>query len=163
MDSSQYVFSLNARKSNFVIFHRYQKRLDHEVILNIFDYDSDELVSLDQKTYIKYLCVFLDSNLKSKSICLIFFALYRYPLCPSFFLPTASQSPCMLYFRSISTLMHNIFNYLSPCNISNLSYSASEIHTYNTRYSSELCAWVTSTQNIPGYSIKSVLFLDVAR
>ena len=36
---------------NFVISHSYQKKLDHhEVILKIFDYDSNEFVSLEVKT-----------------------------------------------------------------------------------------------------------------
>ena len=34
---------------NFVISHPYQKKLDHEVILKIFDYDSNEFVSLELK------------------------------------------------------------------------------------------------------------------
>ena len=45
--------TLNAKKSIFVIFYPYQKKLDYEVILKTFDNETNEFVSLDQKTYIK--------------------------------------------------------------------------------------------------------------
>ena len=38
--------------------------------------------------------------------------------------------------QSISTLMHDVFNKLAPCNISNLFYFSRETHNYNTRFSS---------------------------
>ena len=41
----------------------------------------------------------------------------------------------MLYFKSISILMHDVFNKLSPSNISNLFDFSNEIHNYNTRFS----------------------------
>ena len=44
--------TLNAKKSNFVIFHPYQKKLDRNVILKIFDIETNDFVFLDQKTYI---------------------------------------------------------------------------------------------------------------
>ena len=34
--------AFNAKKSNFVIFRPYQKKIDHEVILKIFDIDTNE-------------------------------------------------------------------------------------------------------------------------
>ena len=55
--------TLNAKKSNFVIFHPYQKKLDRDVILKIFDIKTNDFVPLDQKTYIKYLGILIDSNL----------------------------------------------------------------------------------------------------
>ena len=51
---------LNAKKSNLVIFHPYQKKIDHEVILKIFDIGANEFVPLNQKTYIG---TFIDSIL----------------------------------------------------------------------------------------------------
>ena len=57
---------LNAKKSNFVIFHPYQKKLDRDVILRIFDIETHDFVLLDQKTYIKYLGILIDSNLRWK-------------------------------------------------------------------------------------------------
>ena len=45
--------TLNAKKSNFVIFHPYQKKLDRDVILKIFDIETNDFVLLDQETYIK--------------------------------------------------------------------------------------------------------------
>ena len=47
------MLNLNAKKSNIVIFHPYQKKLDRDVILRIFDIDTNEFAFLDQKTYIK--------------------------------------------------------------------------------------------------------------
>ena len=58
--------TLNAKKSNFVIFHPYQKKLDRDVILKIFDIETNDFVLLDQKTYIKYLGILIDSNLTWK-------------------------------------------------------------------------------------------------
>ena len=42
----------------------------------------------------------------------------------------------MLYFKSFSILMHDVFNKLTPCSISNLFNCLNEIHNYNTRFSS---------------------------
>ena len=58
--------TLNAKKSNFVIFHPYQEKLDRDVILKIFDFHTNEFVLLDQKTYIKYLGILIDLNLTWK-------------------------------------------------------------------------------------------------
>ena len=51
--------TLNAKKSNFVIFHPYQKKLDRDVILKIFDIETNDFVLLDQKTYITYLGILI--------------------------------------------------------------------------------------------------------
>ena len=56
----------NAKKSNFVTLHPYPKKLDRHLILKIFDIDANEFVILDQKTYIKYLGILIDSNLTWK-------------------------------------------------------------------------------------------------
>ena len=58
--------TLNAKKSNFVIFHPYQKKLDRDVMIKIFDIHTKEFVLLDQKTYIKYLGILIDLNLTWK-------------------------------------------------------------------------------------------------
>ena len=58
--------TLNGKKSNFVIFHPYQKKLDRDVMIKIFDIHTKEFVLLDQKTYIKYLGILIDSNLTWK-------------------------------------------------------------------------------------------------
>ena len=54
--------SLNVSKSNFVSFHPYQRKLDREVNLKILDNNSEQLVSLERKTYVKYLGVLIDGN-----------------------------------------------------------------------------------------------------
>ena len=45
--------TLNAKKSNFVIFHPHPKKLDRDVILRIFDIETKDFVPLDQETYKK--------------------------------------------------------------------------------------------------------------
>ena len=42
--------SLNVSKSNFVIFHPYQRKVYREVNLKIIDNNSKQLVSLERKT-----------------------------------------------------------------------------------------------------------------
>ena len=57
---------LNVSKSNVAIFHSYQHKLEREVNLKILDNNSEQLVSLELKTYMKYLGVLIDSNLSWK-------------------------------------------------------------------------------------------------
>jgi hypothetical protein len=55
--------TLNIKKSNFVIFHPYQKRLNYKPNLKVHDYKTNTLISLEQKDYVKYLGILIDSNL----------------------------------------------------------------------------------------------------
>ena len=52
--------SLNAKKSNFVIFRHYQKRIDYDVNIKIFDYSANSFVSLERKECVRYLGVLID-------------------------------------------------------------------------------------------------------
>ena len=54
------------KKSNFVIFRLYQKRIDYEENIKIFDYSANSLVSLERKECVRYLGVLIDSNLSWK-------------------------------------------------------------------------------------------------
>ena len=58
--------TLNIKKSNFIIFHPYQKKIDYQVNLRIFDNDSQTFLPSEQKSYVKYLGVLIDSNLSWK-------------------------------------------------------------------------------------------------
>ena len=58
--------SLNVKKSNFVLFRLYQKRIDYEENIKIFDYSANSLVSLERKECVRYLGVLIDSNLSWK-------------------------------------------------------------------------------------------------
>ena len=58
--------SLNVSKSKVVIFHPYQHKLCREVNLKILDNDSEQLTSLERKTYVKYIGVLTDGNLSWK-------------------------------------------------------------------------------------------------
>ena len=53
--------SLNAKKSNFVLFRHYQKRIDYDVNIKIFDSDSaNSFVSLERKECVRYFGVLID-------------------------------------------------------------------------------------------------------
>ena len=55
--------TLNIKKSNFVIFHPYQKRLNYKINLKIRDNKTNTLIPLEEKDYVKYLGVLIDNNL----------------------------------------------------------------------------------------------------
>ena len=54
--------SLNTKKSNFVIFRPYQKRMNFHVTIKLFD-DENSSILLERKDYVKYLGVLIDSTL----------------------------------------------------------------------------------------------------
>ena len=60
--------TLNIKKSNFVLFHPYQKKLDYTPNLKIFDHKSGTQISLESKTFVKYLGILLDNNLSWKAL-----------------------------------------------------------------------------------------------
>ena len=72
------------------------------------------------QTYLNQILV-----LQKRALRLIYFAPYRSHAIPHFV--SSSSIPInTLYFQSISTLMHDVFNKLAPCNISNLFYFSRE-------------------------------------
>ena len=58
--------NLNIKKSNFVIFRPYQKRLSFQPKIRIFDNEKNMNISLECKNYVKYLGILIDSNLSWK-------------------------------------------------------------------------------------------------
>ena len=54
--------TLNAKKSNFVIFRPHQRKMDRSVNILIFDNIYHILTSLECKDHVKYLGVLLDSH-----------------------------------------------------------------------------------------------------
>ena len=56
--------SLNIQKSNYVIFHPPQKKIDREIAINVYDNTTGQYLSLDLKNYVKFLGVLIDGNLK---------------------------------------------------------------------------------------------------
>ena len=58
--------TLNAKKSNYVIFRPYQKRLSHNISIKFFDNKLNAFVSFEQKTCVKYLGIYFDENLSWK-------------------------------------------------------------------------------------------------
>ena len=58
--------TLNINKSNFVIFHPYQKRFAYQSKLCMCDNEKKSYVRLEFKVYKKYLGVLIDQNLSWK-------------------------------------------------------------------------------------------------
>ena len=58
--------TLNLKKSNYVIFHSHEKKLDYQVELKMFDNHSNNLINIECKEFIKYLGVIVDGNLTWK-------------------------------------------------------------------------------------------------
>ena len=50
-----YKLTLNVEKSNFIIFHPHQKKINHQLNLKILDNDPKTFLPLEQKLYVKYL------------------------------------------------------------------------------------------------------------
>ena len=58
--------TLNIKKSNFIVFHPYQKQLAYQPKICMFDNEQNKYVDLESKVYIKYLGVLIDKNLSWK-------------------------------------------------------------------------------------------------
>ena len=58
--------SLNVKKSNYIIFHPYQKRLNYDVNIKIFDSRVNKYFNHERKEYVKYLGVMIDNHLSWK-------------------------------------------------------------------------------------------------
>ena len=50
-----YMLTLNVEKSNFIIFHPHQKKINYQLNLKILDNDSNTFLPLEKKLYVKYL------------------------------------------------------------------------------------------------------------
>ena len=66
--------SLNTKKSNFVIFRPYQKRMNFDVTIKLFDDKKFFNSSTKEGLYVKYLGVLMDSNLTWRQHILILFS-----------------------------------------------------------------------------------------
>ena len=58
--------SLNVKKTNYIIFHPYQKRLNYDVNIKIIDSRVNKYFNLERKEYVKYLGVMIDNHLSWK-------------------------------------------------------------------------------------------------
>ena len=57
---------LNIKKSNYVIFHPYQKKPNYQVDLKMLDTSANTYAFLEQKSCVRYLGILIDSNLSWK-------------------------------------------------------------------------------------------------
>lgn len=55
--------TLNTKKSNYVIFHPYQKKINYQVQIKLFDPNTNSVTCLEQQDYVKYLGILIDKNL----------------------------------------------------------------------------------------------------
>ena len=55
--------TLNIKKSNFVIFRPYQKKVDTQINIKLIDNDTGHLINLERKENVKYLGILIDSHL----------------------------------------------------------------------------------------------------
>ena len=55
--------SLNIKKSNFVIFRPYQKKITYPLNIRLFDNETGQYLSLENKDNVKYLGLLMDSRL----------------------------------------------------------------------------------------------------
>ena len=55
-------FSLNVKKTNYIIFHPYQKRLNYGVNIKILDSRVNKYFNLERKEYVKCLGVMIDNH-----------------------------------------------------------------------------------------------------
>ena len=55
--------TLSVKKSNYVIFHPYQGKIQSVINLKVRNNEHKGFRNLERKQFVKYLCVFIDSNL----------------------------------------------------------------------------------------------------
>ena len=58
--------TVNIKKSNFIVFHPYQKQFGYQPKICMFDIEQNKHVDLESKVYTKYLGVLIDKNLSWK-------------------------------------------------------------------------------------------------
>ena len=191
--------TINAKKSNFVIFRPAQKRINHQPCIRIPDNNNNGFALLECKDYVKFLGVLIDKNLtwrphidhiaskiskivgiiarlrhhvplntllqiyrslifpytlygvlvwgqasqcdlkkililQKRALRLIFFSSKRSHAIPLFV--ASNILPInMLYFQTVSTIMHDVSTRSTPQNIRELFIHSSDVHVYNTRFS----------------------------
>ena len=60
--------TLNTKKSNYVIFHPYQKEINYQVQIKLLDPNTNSVACLEQQDYVKYLGILINKNLSWKYI-----------------------------------------------------------------------------------------------
>ena len=61
--------TLNAKKSNYVIFHPYQRKIQSVITLKVFDNEQKAFRDLERKQFVKFLSVLKDSNFSWNDQC----------------------------------------------------------------------------------------------
>ena len=58
--------SLNIKKTNYIIFHPYQKRINYNICIKAYDSRTKTFFDLERKDHVKYLGVIIDQHLSWK-------------------------------------------------------------------------------------------------
>ena len=58
--------SLNIKKTNYIIFHPYQKRINYNICIKAYDSRTKTFFDLERKDHVKYLGVIIDEHLSWK-------------------------------------------------------------------------------------------------
>ena len=58
--------TLKLDKTNYVIFRPYQKKQNYQVTIKVFDNNTNDLIEIESKEFVKYLGVIIDNNLTWK-------------------------------------------------------------------------------------------------
>ena len=130
--------TLNINKSNFVIFHPYQKRLAYQPKLCMFDNEKNKYVRLESKVDIKYLGIKYQ-NLSWNTTFILF--LKKFVKCWANVLLIT-----FLYYESVSASMHDINNDKAPANMLNLFQKTSNLHLHNAGSSTSGKFYVKSSR-----------------
>ena len=118
--------TLNRKKSNFVIFRPYQKRLNYLPQVNIFNDEENKNVTLEHKNCIKCLGLLIDENLGWKN---------------HIYTPTTKINKTVGLIAKLRhivpnrTLLDDINTSSAPINISNLFSKITSVHSYGTHSS----------------------------
>ena len=52
--------TLNTKKSNYIIFHPYQEKINYQVQIKLFDPNTTSVACLEQQDYVKYLGILIN-------------------------------------------------------------------------------------------------------
>ena len=129
------------RQTTYVIFRPYQKKLNYDPQVNIFDNESNKKVTLERKNFIKYLRLLIDENLSWKTH-IHSVARHIVPTCTLLNINQSNKRPRntffvnakilplqSLYYEFVCSLMYDANKNTAPDNILKHFSRISSVHT----------------------------------